>query len=76
MRLHGVERYPIEVASVYPKGRSVLYRHVGLWQDGCPVTSVVASPQESRNKVAVITNEPPVCRQCGNVGFRVEVIPR
>ena len=48
--LHGVRRYPTEVASVYPKkGEAAFYkvvrrgklppathrRNVGLWQDGC-----------------------------------------
>lgn len=75
VRLHGVRRYPIEVASVYPKkGEAVLYRHVGLWQDGCHHCNlVVASPQGVKEPWAVITNEPPSLQTVWQYALRFRV---
>lgn len=73
--LHGVRRYPTEVASVYPKkGEAAFYHNVGLWQDGfhrCNL--VVASPQGVKEPWAVITSEPPTLQTLWQYALRFRV---
>ncbi len=75
VHLHGVRRYPIEVACVYPKkGEAAFYRHVGLWQDGyhrCNL--VVASPSGVKEPWAVITSEPPTLQTLWQYALRFRV---
>lgn len=56
VHLHGIRRYPVEVACVYPKlGEAVFFRNLGLWQDGYHRRNlVVASPQGVKEPWAVI----------------------
>ena len=86
VRLQGVRRYPIEVASVYPKrGEALFYkvvrwgklppathrRNVGLWQDGVHRCNLVlASPQGVKEPWAVITDEPPTLQSLWQYALR------
>ncbi len=59
--LHGLRRYPITVAAIYPPlGEARLYRNVGLWSDGTHRCNLVlASVQGAKESWAVITDEAP-----------------
>ena len=59
--LHGPRRCPMEVRSLWPsKSEAVLYRNVGLWDDGLyRCNLVLANIKGVKEPWAVMTNEPP-----------------
>jgi hypothetical protein len=73
--LHGPRRYPIEVASVWPRlGEAVFYHNVGLWNDGIyHCNLVLAYPKGVKEPWAVITDEPPTLETLWQYALRFRV---
>ena len=73
--LHGLQRYPIAVGSVYPPlGEARLYRNVGLWQDGFHRCNLVlATVKGAKESWAVITDETPSLQTLWQYALRFRV---
>lgn len=73
--LHGPRRCPREVRRLWPsKGEAILYRNVGLWEDGvCRCNLVLANIRGVKEPWAVITDESPTLQTLWQYALRFRV---